>query len=592
MSPISNAFPDTGLKPLVLFLMSLTLAGCLSGGGGSSSNPPAEPPPVEEPENPQEPETPVEPEPEPALGALEFRTEQGIVGAEDVGSMLALEGLYYAKVPVRFSPPVPLGEADSWEGTREKSDPVTPCAQIPSSNNGGTFQSTNEDCLTLNVYMPAAMKEKPENADYPVMVWFHGGAFIGGSGNDIYPQRLVEEDVIVVSVNYRLGALGMISLPGLAEEQGDGYGNYSLMDQQEALRWININIENLGGDASNVTIFGQSAGGHSVAAHMLSPGATGLFTKAIIQSGSYVPTGSRRSFAEAKGQRLASYLPGYADCSAVKSDLECLREASIEDLLAAEQQEAQTSGITGYTPVPRTEVLPRSILEGLSSPVNQVPVMIGSTTGEGWLYANRRNLPDEASYRSAINGLFGVLGYPTKEVADYYLAQTAGMSPPWPDLWRYRVAYSRAYTDGWYACWTLDQAKKLQQANIPTWMYWFNETNPLVSGTQLTNLGELTTAHTLELPFISHDMVWDEWLSRDPAIVSDEAKALSSQMIDYWTEFAKSGDPNASGSAFWSNAPGDLVRLGGNLVNQDENTAAFSAFHQCGTWQTWGIGSP
>src|SRR5689334_798585 len=180
-------------------------------------------------------------------------------------------GIPYAAPPVgdlRWRPPQPHGR---WTGVRDASTLAGHCAQLASPYGLATL---NEDCLYLNVFTPARGVDQDDDGDepLPVMVWIHGGALLVGESDDYDPVRLVRQGVVVVTVNYRLGTLGFLAHPALSAESASGAsGNYGLMDQQAALRWVQRNIARFGGDAGRVTIFGESAGGLSVHSQLASP---------------------------------------------------------------------------------------------------------------------------------------------------------------------------------------------------------------------------------------------------------------------------------------------------------------------------------
>jgi hypothetical protein len=161
--------------------------------------------------------------------------------------------------------------------------------------------STSEDCLFLNVFTP---RHQQAGSHFPVMVWIHGGALVSGESNDYDPAGLVAHGVTVVTVNYRLGALGFLAHPALADANGQS-GDYGLMDQQAALRWVQRNIASFGGNPHNVTVFGESAGGLSTLAQVASPQARGLFERAIVESGSYNLTQASLASAESAGEAFA-----------------------------------------------------------------------------------------------------------------------------------------------------------------------------------------------------------------------------------------------------------------------------------------------
>src|SRR6202042_3165197 len=174
---------------------------------------------------------------------------------------------------------------------------------------------TSEDCLYLNVFTPAANKAR----NLPVMVWVHGGSLRTGESDDYNPAGLVRDGVVVVTINYRLGALGFLADSALASHPGGPSGNYGLMDQQAALRWVQRNIRGFGGNPRNVTLSGESSGGLSVLSQLVSPGARGLFARAIVESGTYDLTQPTLATAETAGEAFAAKV-GCASQSAA-----CLR---------------------------------------------------------------------------------------------------------------------------------------------------------------------------------------------------------------------------------------------------------------------------
>ena len=207
-------------------------------------------------------------------------TANGAVRGLANGAVDEFLGIPYAAPPVgalRWQPPQP---AASWSGVRDATRFAPHCPQSPSPFGQ---PSTSEDCLFLNVFTP---RHQHAGSHFPVMVWIHGGALVTGESNDYDPTALAEDGVTVVTINYRLGALGFLAHPALADANGQS-GDYGLMDQQAALRWVRCNIASFGGNPRNVTIFGESAGGLSTLSQVASPQARGLFERAIVESGSY-----------------------------------------------------------------------------------------------------------------------------------------------------------------------------------------------------------------------------------------------------------------------------------------------------------------
>ena len=210
----------------------------------------------------------------------------GRVRGVSVPGGYVFRGLPYAAPPVgrlRWRTPQPPVE---WRGVRDSSTFAPSCPQAPGSF---TLGPQDEDCLYLNVVTPR-LNDRRHAKDLPVFVWIHGGGFTSGAGRDYDPAKLMAEGLVVVTINYRLGALGFLSHPALASSPGGPSGNYGLMDQQAALRWVRFNIEQFGGDPDDVTIAGESAGGTAVLAHLVSRSSRGLFRRAIVESGSFALT--------------------------------------------------------------------------------------------------------------------------------------------------------------------------------------------------------------------------------------------------------------------------------------------------------------
>ncbi len=270
---MSKILPFCFPKPLAAAVATAVLAagltGCLSSGSSNSSSPA---PIAGGPSDPSGPSGPSGP------ATLSTTVAQGDVrGIELEAGVLAFRGIRYGAAPVgelRFASPAP---APSWSGTLELTDAFG--SACPQAESPFGEASITEDCLYLNVYRPT------EPGDYPVMVWIHGGAFIYGSGGPSYePSRLVQEGVVVVTLNYRLGALGFLPHTALGDT------NFGLQDQQLALKWVRDNIAAFDGDPDNVTIFGESAGGHSVLSQLASPAQRGCSTRLSYRAGRITET--------------------------------------------------------------------------------------------------------------------------------------------------------------------------------------------------------------------------------------------------------------------------------------------------------------
>src|SRR5215475_422830 len=258
-------------------------------------------------------------------------TQQGRVRGVERSDVRAFLGIPYAAPPIgdlRWKPPQIHAP---WPHVLDATKFRGHCAQVP--NPTGT-PSTSEDCLFLNVYVPNADDDDSQQSKTPhlraVMVWIHGGNLTAGESDDFDGSMLATlGNVIVVTINYRLGALGFLAHPALTAESPDhASGNYGIMDQAEALRWVHRNILFFGGDPTRVTIFGESAGGLSVHSQLASPGSAGLFHRAIVQSGAYQLTEPSLTAAETVGTTFAT------NAACTDQTAACLRALTVEQVLA------------------------------------------------------------------------------------------------------------------------------------------------------------------------------------------------------------------------------------------------------------------
>lgn len=502
-------------------------------------------------------------------------TTQGPVRGVEEDTMLAFKGIPYAAAPVgdlRFKPPVaPVAHSE----TLAADEVGNACPQA-----SGAFaptEPTSEDCLYLNIYTPKG------DGPYPVMVWIHGGAYISGSGASAGydPTRLVQEDVIVVTMNYRLGALGFLPHASLTAEGGGDSGNYGLLDQQAALQWLQDNIAEFGGNPNNVTIFGESAGGHSVLTHVVSPTADGLFHKAIVQSGSYnpdqIPLRLPAPYDAFDGEHLVGvpYVAA-AGCSDAVDIPACLRGLTVEEILTAQ-------GDSWYLPMTGTTMLPKSIKDALAADEVNVPVLIGSNLNEGNLFValdmatgqatgdTTKFYNNETDYDAGVAALLASDPRPldAAQIADYYLAQQDAA-----DLNRFRKAFGALQTDWRFNCSNLNQWQQLADAT-PTYAYWFADTNaPNDFGSPLLPMG---ATHTLEIQYV-FGLVDDRG-------GSDEQIALSETMVQYWTQFAKTGVPTSDSGPHWPEfAAGSAVLDLNTPAPVATDATDFGTVHSCDYW--------
>ncbi|MBV8120538.1 MAG: carboxylesterase family protein, partial [Alphaproteobacteria bacterium] len=510
----------------------------------------------------------------------------------------------------RWAPPKP----PEYYGTRQDPYDATqfgsPCPQnisqfgnsiplpIPPNTVPVPGSADSEDCLFLNIYAPASRLDKGGDP-LPVFFWIHGGSNQYGEGSSYDPTPLVTQGhVIAVTINYRLGALGWLAHPLLDGNTPNSSGNYGLLDQQFAMRWVKDNIAAFGGDPQKVTIAGESAGALDVCSHLASPTAAGLFRGAIIESGCIIfqfpqpvlETISGDPFVHASG------------CTT----LACLQEAPVSAVLAAALPLA-------WLPVlgPNVATLPELPQQAFANGnYNKVPVIQGTNLDEGRLFvplfqgivnsggpATATTIP----YASAVAELFAA--YPNPPLATIesqypianYLSDGAAAAPG--------EAVAAIITDSLFAC-TARTADQLFAKYVPVWAYEFKDTN----APELFNLPTVFpygATHASELQFIFNPDGFfpniNYQVATDPFPLSPAEKRLSQEMVRYWTNFVATLDPNRSGTG----AQIRQIRYGTgwpSYVSADDNAQAlttpyphpefgFGAEHQCGLWEQLGLES-
>ncbi|WP_433298086.1 carboxylesterase/lipase family protein [Pseudonocardia sp. CA-142604] len=518
-------------------------------------------------------------EPEPVVATVEIepedsslvRTEDGVVRGTVTDSYRSFQGIPYAAAPVgerRWGSPQ---RPEPWPGVREATAPASPCAQA--GDFIGDVPSTQEDCLYLNVTTPrdATADVKPK----PVMVWIHGGGFTWGSGGIYGAERLAAQgDVVVVTFNYRLGVFGFMAHPALDSGPAEHLsGNLGIEDQQAVLQWVRDNAAAFGGDPNNVTIFGESAGGMSGCAHLSAPGSAGLFERVIIQSGPCTlrwqfPDTWRakpRAQAEAQGTELATA----AGCADPATAAECLRSKTTEELLAAD------GGQHGFGPSYGGGVIPEDPARQLAAgETAEVPVMHGITRDEHVTFQagidTMMGPVAPADYPAVLGQYLGVDAATADRVArEYPLSDFAG-STSW--------ATASVLTDWGWGCPATDVNRQLSREN-PTFAYEFSDrTAPWFAGPDLPAY-PTGAFHAGELQYLFSG-------AYARAELSPEQQLLSDRMIGYWTQFARTGDPNGNGLPEWPHYDegGHVQSLaagpeGVGGVDMDRE-------HRCGFWRS------
>jgi para-nitrobenzyl esterase len=482
------------------------------------------------------------------------RIDGGLVRGADAAGVNSFLGLPYAAPPtgnLRWRPPQP---AAGWSGVRDATTFGPSCPQAPSPfAPPGQF---SEDCLYLNVYTPAA---RSSFGGRPVLVWIHGGGLEQDGARDYDGTKLAADGVVVVTINYRLGALGFLAHPALASH--GAAGNYGLMDQQAALRWVQRNIARFGGDPGNVTIAGQSAGGLSVLAQMVSPGARGLFQRAIVQSGTFALNQRPLAVAEAAGETFATAV-GCADQSAA-----CLRSAPVSDLVA--NFGVEIPGVVDGAVL--TQPIGTALARGQFA---RVPVINGITHDEELLFVDGlkltvsqgTNIPlaapldgSETTYEADIAQALGVSPARAAAIAAVY---PLSANPTRPD-----EVFGLAVSDASFACPALQVDRQTAARGVPTYAYQFNDDAAPGFG-----LGQAT--HGAELPYLFD-------LPNSPVVLNAGQQALAASMRTDWASFAGTGNPS-SRALPWPSFNGTRVL---SLVPlQSQVTTDFATAHHCSFW--------
>jgi para-nitrobenzyl esterase len=487
----------------------------------------------------------------------------GTVQGEVDGATRRFLGVPFAAPPLgdlRWRPPAP---AVPWQGVLQANTFASPCPQGTSIN--GT-PSENEDCLYLNVWTPDPAPSEP----LPVMVWFHGGGNQSGSAADFIPLgvsgrfydgRVLTEtrNVVVVTVNYRLGAFGFFAHPDLAaEDSAYPYaGNQGLLDQRAALEWVQANVGAFGGDRDNVTIFGESAGSFDVCFQVVSPGSNGLFHRAISESGGCTTRQPTPADGAADAGRLAAAL----DCTGADS-LACLRRVPTATVLAQALALSPGGAAEGlFNPVVDGGFLPdqpRRLFD--SGQYSKVPYILGSNSDEGTLFfIGVTPVTNDAEYMAALSAMYGANA---PEVAAVY--PTANFASP-------QAALVRAFGDSILVCPTYDSARRAAAGGAPVYLYNFSHPIDLPALEPLM----LGATHGVEIAYV--------FGSVPPPNAGDDKLARAVQ--GYWTGLAQSGDPNGDGLPQWPKYDAATDQR----LNLDVDISVLSGFRrtECDFW--WGI---
>lgn len=448
----------------------------------------------------------------------------GLVRGTTSPSGIAFLGIPYAAPPLgklRWRAPAPV---EPWRGARLADRMPTKCAQLTGFL-GAPRLVGQEDCLYLNVWVPPR-----GGAKLPVLFFIHGGGLIGGSTSDAFIQgsRLAERgNVIVVTMEYRLGILGYLAHPSLsAETDYGGSGNYGLMDQVSALGWVQRNISAFGGDPANVTIFGESSGATSVCALVASPRTRGLFARAIMESSACLS----QPKAEAEQEGVAN--AAKAGCPGTGPEVaECLRNRPLESVVLFPPSELLTKQDFRRTSSLITvdgEWLPESPYRLIRKGKGQaVPLIVGNNAHEGFFFVPVYFNAEQLAAQMA--SLFGPLS-----TARIYARYPSGA---------YSDETERAqaiFADAMFECGIRRLARyRAEGTSEPVFRY--------VNNYRIRVLGRpLPAAHVLELPFVFQNMA-----DLKGPFVSEEEREMETLFLNYWTQFARTGNPNSIATPNW-----------------------------------------
>ncbi|WP_173073259.1 carboxylesterase/lipase family protein [Phytohabitans rumicis] len=479
------------------------------------------------------------------------KVQSGLVrGAAEPGYDQFL-GVPYAAPPVRelrFAPPATPA---SWQGVRAADRQAPACLQFEPTGIREE-QAVSEDCLYLDLYRPS---KAAKGAKLPVLVWFHGGGNTQGTGV-IYGggTPAAQTNTIVISINYRLGALGFLAHPALSAVTPGGSGNYGLMDQLASLKWVRDNVAGFGGDPANVTIYGQSAGGGGVCNMLTIPSARGLFHRAIVQSSACLNPRTTLAAGEQSGLRFAEAV----GCTDAVTVVECLRKAWPGRLVAN-----QANYLGG--PKMGGALFPRSFADVVADGTwNAVPIMTGSTRSENRLLSTALAGITPQGYVDRVNATYGA-----KAARVLELYPLSGFKSPYD-------AITQVQTDAGTACRT-ELTVRAASATVPVYRYEFNDpTSPTLYGFAIPG-EDMSNGHSAELAYL-----FDFTLGERPLTATQER--LSDQMMRYWGAFARTGNPNHRGAPAWPTygAAQNVMQLRTGGASKVITTLA--AEHNCAFW--------
>ncbi len=467
-----------------------------------------------------------------AVVEIETGSLQGEV-LDQASGLTVYRGIPYAAAPegdLRWKAPQ---AAAKWSGVRDATEFGAICPQSPvlAMMTGVPLPQTSEDCLFLNVWTAAGRDDQPR----PVMVWIHGGGLsLGWSSEATYDgSAFAGKGVVLVSINYRLGPLGYLAHPALSKESGGESGNYGFLDQIAALQWVKRNIARFGGDPDNVTIFGESAGGTSVHALLASPLAAGLIHRAIAES-PWVTDTNIRPLRNAGGRLASAEDVGVGWAGAMLGDGaeqtgNALRALDPATIITKTPQAGQPGAYEPHITY-GTAFMPESSEDRYAGgKQNDVPLIAGTNRNEGTMFIAFQPLTERAQFLELLEAVYGEAA---PEVAALYPSSNAD---------ELRVQHDRFITDTWFLRGARRMLLGMDRVSSPAFQYFFTRVNP--------ENPAWGAHHAAELGYVFNTLEGEN---------HDETDAeLAALMIDYWVQFARTGNPNGGGRPAWPRFDGD-----------------------------------
>ncbi len=529
------------------------------------------------------------PHPHHPIHDLVVETDEGLVEGFKSKGITEFLGIPYAAAPVgdlRWRPTIAHAP---WGGILKTTSFGPSCAQITTLGVFAGPPNNNEDCLYLNVFTPNL---EPNGKKLPVIFWIYGGGNFDGESNDYDASKLAAQGhTVVVTINYRLGLLGFLGHPAL-DHEGHLFGNYGILDQQFALQWVKNNIERFGGDKNNVTVGGQSAGANDTSDHVLSPLSAGLFNRAIYQSGGGTPL-IPLSVAESRGTAFATA----AGCGSGSTPAvaQCLRNLPVGQVMTLSGTASGTASyFTNNGTIGDGQILPVSAIAAYQNGhFNHVPVMDGVVQDEGNFFIGiteyfsgpPRKAVTADDYTNYVTAVYSGFAGPGTSAPNFpagtvekVLAQYPLNSYPTPQL-----AQDAVETDP-----TACRQRKIEQIlapQTPVYAYEFRDRTAPFYFPQMPGFVPLA-AHTIDIQYLFP--LWHGGPDGIPHELNETQERLSDQLVGAWTNFARSGNPNAFGNYPWPRYEG---KQGYMLAEKTPSLstftdAEFNAEHKCDFWES------